>query len=135
MNLDPRLARDTRPLLETEHAVVLLMNDSRWPWLILVPPDARVTELHHLEHAVRDGFMHGVAIASAALQAATGCTSTNVAMLGNIVAQLHCHVVARSPGDPNWPSPVWGYETAEPYAKGEEPSFLRPVVTALQALL
>ena len=99
MTLDPALERDTRPLLDTAASTVLLADDSRWPWLILVPRDRTAHELHELDPDARDAFLRTVSAASEALQRTTGCRSVNVAMLGNVVAQLHCHVVARPPPD------------------------------------
>ena len=132
MTLDPRLARDTRPLAVLPGARVLLANDSRWPWLILLPPHDSATELHHLDARERGAFLQVVSRTSELLQRASGCRSVNVAMLGNVVAQLHCHVVARSPGDPGWPGPVWGFGEAVPRAAGELPAFATSVVGALE---
>ena len=133
MTLHPKLASDTRSLLELPHAHVLLATDSRWPWLILVPRRGEANELHELAADERAGFLDVVATTSELLQRATGCRSVNVAMLGNVVAQLHCHVVARSPGDPNWPAPVWGFGTAEPYPDGVTPPFAVAVRDGLGA--
>ena len=132
--LDPAIARDTRPLLELPSATLLLARDERWPWLILMPRDRAATELHHLAPAERAAFLEAVSATSEALQRASGCRSVNVAMLGNVVAQLHCHVVARSPGDPNWPAPIWGHGT--PSLRPDDaplPEFAREVVAALEA--
>lgn len=135
MTLDPRLVRDTSPLLDTTHAHVLLARDTRWPWIILVPRDTRATELHDLADDARRGFLDAVTATGEALQRASGCESVNVAMLGNVVAQLHGHVVARSPGDPNWPGPIWGFGSAELRAEdAAEPGFATSVRRALRAL-
>lgn len=95
------------------------MNDSRWPWIILVPVQSDIEELHDLTHSQRERFMADVNQVSRVLQISTNCQSVNIAMLGNVVPQLHCHVVARNPTDPNWPNPIWGYETATPYLEAE----------------
>lgn len=134
MTLAPELARDTRLLLLTDAATLLLANDMRWPWLILVPIDDTVTELHQLDDASRLAFMEAVNQTSAAMQKATHCRSVNIAMLGNVVSQLHCHVVARSPGDTNWPAPVWGFGTPEPRAADPVPDFARAVRDALRSV-
>lgn len=99
----------------TDHAHVRLMNDRRWPWLILIPLAPDIEELHQLSTAQREGFMADVNLLSRELQRLSQCRSINVAMLGNVVSQLHCHVIARDEGDPNWPAPVWGHGTAVPY--------------------
>jgi len=113
MTLDPALRRDTRHLFDTDHAHVLLANDARWPWLILVPRDSSVREVHELSPGARAGFLENASGVGDVLQQTTGCHSVNIAMLGNVVSQLHCHVVARSPGDPAWPAPIWGFGRAE----------------------
>ena len=95
------------------------MNDCRWPWIILVPAQADIEELHDLTHSQRECFMSDVNQVSRVVQRTTDCQSVNVAMLGNVVSQLHCHVIARNPGDPNWPNPVWGFESAQPYQEGD----------------
>ena len=108
------------------------MNDSRWPWLIVLPKDGTATELHRLARAQRSGFLADVNAISEALQHHTACQSVNIAMLGNVVTALHCHVVARNPQDPNWPRPIWGFEQAIPYAKNELPeALLDAIKTAL----
>jgi len=133
MTLAPELARDTRPLRELSHAKLLLANDSRWPWLILVPYDPHITELHQLDTTVRHGFMDAVNACSEALQQTTGCQSINIAMLGNVVAQLHCHVVARTPGDSNWPGPIWGHGKPVRYDSGSIPTFASALCQALDS--
>lgn len=95
------------------------MNDCRWPWIILVPVQADIEELHDLTHSQRVSFMADVNQVSRVVQSTTNCQSVNVAMLGNVVSQLHCHVIARNPGDPNWPNPVWGFGSALPYNEHE----------------
>lgn len=123
MSLHPQLIADTQAICMTPHAHVLMMNDSRWPWIILVPVAENVNELHDFTHAQRDHFMADVNQVSRVVQHITACRSVNVAMLGNVVAQLHCHVVARVETDPAWPRPVWGFESAVAYT-GNEPQAL-----------
>lgn len=95
------------------------MNDSRWPWLILVPQRREVFELHELTPLDQTMVTFETNLVAQALKQATGCQKINIAALGNIVRQLHIHVVARSPGDPGWPGPVWGYGHKEPYQRSE----------------
>ena len=116
MSLHERLRTDTLAVCESSSAHIRLMNDRRWPWLILVPIQPSLEELHDLTHSQRDAFIADVNQVSRVVQTCTQCVSVNIAMIGNVVTQLHCHVVARQPGDPNWPNPVWGFEHAEPYA-------------------
>ena len=106
--LDPRLAADTIPVGELALSRVLLMDDSRFPWLILVPrrPDCR--EIIDLGAADRMMLMDEIAACSGALQRVTAAEKLNVGAIGNRVAQLHVHVVARFASDDAWPEPVWG---------------------------
>lgn len=127
MNLHPRIEADTLPVCTTGSAQVRLMNDRRWPWLLLIPFQDGIEELHDLTHEQRDLFMSDVNQVSRVLQVVTRCKSVNVAMLGNVVSQLHCHVVARDEGDPNWPGTVWGFGTAVPYSDGEADELLATI--------
>lgn len=115
MSIDPRIEADTLPVTQTSHSSIRLMNDSRWPWLIILPRNSTATELHDLEETQRIGFLSDINRCSEIMQIHTRCQSVNVAMLGNVVSALHCHVVARNAGDPNWPKPVWGFENSIAY--------------------
>jgi diadenosine tetraphosphate (Ap4A) HIT family hydrolase len=126
--LDPRLAADTLPVCDLPLSVVRLMNDARFPWLILVPRRARASELIDLEPADRLRLWHEVALASRALESVAAPKKLNVAAIGNVVAQLHVHVVARHDNDAAWPRTVWGAGVAEPY----EPAAGEAMVAAIQ---
>ncbi|HZY34617.1 MAG TPA: HIT family protein [Rhodanobacter sp.] len=129
--LDPRLAADTRPVASLPLCDVLLMNDARYPWLILVPRRAglvEITDLYADEQAV---LWQEVNRAVAALRAAAPCDKLNLGALGNIVRQLHVHVVARVEGDAAWPGPVWGHGQAA--ARGDNEA--RVLIAALQRQL
>lgn len=95
---------------------VLLRNDSRFPWLILVPRRAGATELFDLSSLDQRVLMEEMSSVAAALASHERADKMNVATLGNIVPQLHVHVIARHAGDAAWPGPVWGAGAAEPYA-------------------
>ena len=129
--LHPRLVADTSPVCNLMLSSVLLMNDSRFPWLILVPRRADVTDIHELRECDRAALIEEVAETSRALSAVTQPDKINVAALGNLVPQLHVHVVARRRTDPAWPGPVWGAGAALPYAPADRGSIL----AALQAAL
>ncbi len=129
--LDDRLARDSRSLIRIGLCELRLQNDRRWPWLVLVPqrPDvAEVFELTPLDQAMLTFEMNTVAVA---LKAATGADKINVAALGNIVRQLHVHIIARNEGDAAWPGPVWGYGRAEPYADEEMEALVNRILENL----
>lgn len=113
--LDPRLEGDTLPVGDGPLSAVRLMNDRRFPWLILVPRRPGLRELHDLTAPDRATLMEEIAGASRALAAVAGAEKMNVGALGNLVAQLHIHIVARRAGDGAWPGPVWGSGPALPY--------------------
>ncbi|RCS24998.1 HIT domain-containing protein [Phyllobacterium salinisoli] len=113
--LDGKLAADTFAVATLGLCDLRLMNDRRWPWLILVPQRPDKVELHDLTPLDQTMLTFEMGIAAQALKAVTGCEKINIAALGNIVRQLHVHIIARNTGDAGWPGPVWGYGTAEPY--------------------
>ena len=113
--LDGRIARDSDLIATLDLCQLRIQNDSRWPWLVMVPQRADMTEIFELSEADQAHLSAEVNQVSAALKATTGATKINVGALGNIVRQLHVHVIARFEGDANWPGPIWGYGSAEPY--------------------
>ncbi len=113
--LHPRLAADTVEIARLGLSRVLLMNDSRFPWLILVPEREGVREIVELEHAERAQLVEEIARASHVLLGLYVPDKLNVGALGNLVPQLHVHVIARFAHDPAWPGPVWGAGAALPY--------------------
>jgi len=129
--LDPRLAADTFGVGELTLCRVLLMNDSRFPWLILVPRRDALSEIHELSAEERARLVEEAAFAGERLKALTGAKKINTAALGNMVSQLHVHVIARFEDDAAWPGPVWGVGKAAPYA----PEAAAARVAALRALL
>lgn len=114
-SLDPALDADTIPLGRLALSRVLLMNDMRFPWLILVPEKPNLAELIDLDAADRVILMEEITKASHALKRAFDPDKLNVAALGNRVRQLHVHVVARFVSDEAWPGPVFGVGAARPY--------------------
>lgn len=129
--LDPRLAADTSPVASLPLCDVRLMNDARYPWLILVPRQAGLVELADLDDADQVALWREVNRAAAALRQATPCEKLNVAALGIIVRQLHVHVVARNEGDAAWPGPVWGHGTATPYGPAARDALITRLRDAL----
>lgn len=113
--LDPRLANDTVFVADWLLCRVLLMDDAQFPWLVLVPRRANAVELDDLDARERARLMHEIQRAMAMLRAVVPCEKLNVGALGNIVRQLHVHVVARRRDDPAWPGPVWGFGPAHHY--------------------
>ncbi|RDS85732.1 HIT domain-containing protein [Dyella psychrodurans] len=114
--LDARLQADTVPVASLEMCNVLLMNDARYPWLILVPRETGLVEISDLGDQAQQRLWREVNRAAKALREIAPCDKINIGALGNIVRQLHVHVVARREGDAAWPGPVWGNGRAEPYS-------------------
>ena len=115
--LHPTLARDTVEVARLPLCRVRLMNDRRFPWLILVPEQESRREIHDLPPADRTVLIEEVAQASEVLTRLFHPDKLNVGALGNVVPQLHVHVVARTATDPAWPEPVWGSGAAVAYTK------------------
>ena len=113
--LDPVLARDTIALGDLPLSRVLLINDARYTWLTLVPRRAGVAELIDLDAADRQQAFAEIMLASEVLSAVARPDKLNTGALGNIVRQLHIHLIARFASDPAWPGPVWGHSPAVPY--------------------
>jgi diadenosine tetraphosphate (Ap4A) HIT family hydrolase len=113
--LHPTLARDAVEVDRLPLCLVLLMNDRRFPWLILVPARSSVREIHELPAAERTELVEEIAQASQVLTRLFQPDKLNIGALGNIVPQLHVHVVGRSSRDDAWPGPVWGSGPAVAY--------------------
>ncbi len=113
--LDERLKRGTFVVGDMTLSRILLMNDARWRWLILVPRRDGLVEIGDLDAADRSQLIEEAARASRFLKAHAGADKINLGALGNVVRQFHLHVVARTIGDPAWPGPVWGHGGARPY--------------------
>ena len=122
--LEPRLAADTAFVADWGLSRVLLMDDARFPWLILVPRRADLVELDDLASNEQARLLGEIKRAMGALRNAAPCDKLNVGALGNIVRQLHVHVVARREGDAAWPGPVWGSGKAIPYGPDERERLL-----------
>ena len=113
--LDPRLDADTDFIADWVLCRVLLMNDARYPWLVLVPRRAGLVEIADLPAADRGVLMEELVRAGEILRSLPGVAKLNVGALGNVVRQLHVHVIARRAGDPAGAGPVWGHSPAAAY--------------------
>ena len=129
--LDERIVRDSDLLTKIGLCELRLMKDSRWPWLMLVPQRPGASEIFDLTPLDQTMLTFETTLVAEALKTVTGATKINVAALGNIVRQLHVHVIARSEGDANWPGPVWGYGTAEPWDDTARAGFIEKLLGAL----
>ena len=112
--LDSRLAADTRVVCDLGLSRLLLMRAVDHPWTILVPRRPGAVEILDLDAADRTALFDEILRVSEALRAETGADKLNVGALGNVVSQLHVHVIARFRGDPAWPNPVWGRPAQRP---------------------
>jgi diadenosine tetraphosphate (Ap4A) HIT family hydrolase len=121
--LDPRLEAESSALGELDLCKVLLMDDARFPWVVLVPKRAGLVEIIDLGAADLVRLIEEIATASGVLEAATSPHKLNVAALGNVVRQLHVHIIARFENDAAWPAPVWGKGEREPYAPVKRAEF------------
>ena len=117
--LHPQLADDTTPVIELPLCEVRLMDDANHPWLVLVPRVAGITEIIDLDAAQRLQLSEEIDTACRALRTLFNPDKLNVAALGNMVPQLHVHVIARYRSDIAWPRPVWGAGNARSYAPEE----------------
>lgn len=117
--LNPRIEADTHYICDLEVCRVLLMNEQNYPWVMLVPMQADAVEITDLstedQHKVLDETTRVMDI----LKELTDCTKLNVANLGNVVSQLHIHVIARFETDNAWPAPVWGQAAPVAYDAGD----------------
>ncbi len=129
--LDVRLTADTVFIGTFSLCEIRLMNDCRWPWLILVPRLVGAEEIHDLSPVEQAQIATETSRVATALKTHTNCSKINTGALGNIVRQLHIHVIARDENDPNWPGPVWGYGDREEYGEPE----LAEIVGRLQKML
>lgn len=129
--LHERLAADTVPVMDWPLCRILRMNDATYPWLVLVPRRAGLTEMHELDKADREILMEEMTEIARRLQKLTQAPKMNIAALGNVVPQLHVHVIARTTSDAAWPRPVFGVVPAQPF----DPAELAAELASLKQIL
>ena len=129
--LHKQLRADSLRVGQLELCELRLMNDSRFHWYLLVPRIPDLTELHHLPTAHRPTLFSEIERVSEHLLTTTDTSKVNVAMLGNMVEQLHVHVIGRHQQDPAWPNPVWASGPAETYTKADAESAIKALREAL----
>lgn len=133
--LHQRLAADTLALGQSRLCEVRLMNDSHWPWVLLVPRVAAIREIYELPQDQQLRLAEESSLLGEGMMKAFGGDKFNVAALGNMVPQLHLHHIVRFEGDPAWPGPVWGKLTPSPYSEqgvAQIKARLQPVLDALK---
>lgn len=126
--LHDQLRRDTLPVCRMKLCLVQLMNDAQYPWLILVPTVEDITEIADLNEKQRKLLINEIAQTQRVLNHVFQPHKLNVGALGNMVSQLHVHVVARYREDPAWPGPIWGKLPPRPY----DDAALRSTIAKLQ---
>ena len=129
--LDERLRNDSALITNIGLCQLRLMNDSRWPWLILVPQRPDIAEMFELAPLDQAMLTFETNLVAEALKNAKRPVKINVAAIGNIVRQLHVHVIARYENDANWPGPVWGFGERRPYAPADRAAFMKTMLDAL----
>jgi len=134
-SLHPQLAQDCFVLGKFDLSLLLLMNDSQYPWFILVPMRENIREIHHLSEDEQQQLMRESSTLAQAIEHAFQADKINVAALGNMVPQLHMHHIARFKEDAAWPKPVWGLLPAKPYTKDELPIVSHHIKAHLPTLL
>ncbi|TQM12782.1 diadenosine tetraphosphate (Ap4A) HIT family hydrolase [Pseudoxanthomonas sp. 3HH-4] len=117
--LDPRLAADSVFVAEGPLSQVRLMDDTRFPWLVLVPRVAAVSEWLDLDGGQQRLLLAEINQAGNLIRAQDGVQKLNIGALGNIVRQLHVHLVGRHDGDAAWPGAVWGSGAMVRHTPGE----------------
>ncbi|MCB1800739.1 MAG: HIT domain-containing protein [Gammaproteobacteria bacterium] len=115
--LHPQLAADCHLLGNLPLSRVLLLDDARYPWLILVPQRPNLREIYELEPAERQQLVEESSQVGKVLMSLYAGDKLNIGALGNLVPQLHLHHIVRRQGDPAWPGPVWGDSPAQRYGQ------------------
>lgn len=132
--LDERLANDTQPLADLPLCRALLMLDARYPWVVLVPRRAALSEVFELTTDEQQQLWREAGQLGQAMKATFNGDKLNIATLGNVVSQLHVHVVIRHHDDDAWPAPVWGHGSAEPYSPSQQQTIQARLTTLIETL-
>lgn len=126
--LHPRLAEDCLRIGAFPLCELLLMNDARYPWYILVPRRDDIREIYELTWADQQQLMYESSQLACSMDRALSPDKLNIATIGNVVPQLHMHHIARFDSDDTWPAPVWGQGTSRPYAPDNWQKACAPVL-------
>ena len=129
--LHSKLAADTFEVLSLKVSQLLLMNDARYPWLILVPEVSDMRDLHNLSAKQYHSVTQEIAQVSKVLESVTQAHKMNVGALGNMAPQLHIHIIARQTNDAAWPAPVWGVGEAQPYSQDAAKTLVQQIASKL----
>lgn len=129
--LHPQLEADSVHIAMLPLCELRLMTDANYPWLILVPQRENIREIHRLSVNDQQRLMREIALVAERFETLTGADKMNVAALGNMVPQLHIHVIVRFESDPAWPGPIWGVVDSKPYSE----QALTDMVASLQQVM
>lgn len=133
--IDERLARDSLPVTELPLCQLRLMDDARYPWLVLIPRRSGISEVYQLEEQDQRQLWREATAIGHAMMAMFEGDKLNIASLGNVVAQLHVHVVVRRRDDDSWPAPVWGRGEARPYDLEAQGGMRERILAELENLM
>ncbi|WP_426117794.1 HIT domain-containing protein [Pseudomonas sp. DSP3-2-2] len=131
--LDSRLQADTVLIGDFSLCQLLLSNDSNYPWFVLVPKRPDINEIFELALEDQLQLWQETTVLAAILNKLFAADKMNVAALGNVVSQLHMHVIARRHSDPAWPAPVWGKHPAQPYTAQQVSTIVQQLRSELDA--
>jgi diadenosine tetraphosphate (Ap4A) HIT family hydrolase len=133
--LDPRLESDTNFILDLDLCQIRLSHNAAFPWIILIPKQSEITEIIDLNTQDQQLLIHEIALASKIMQQLFYPTKLNIANLGNIVPQLHIHIIARYKDDKAWPGPVWNAGVSEDYKTNEKTERIEQIKTAFKQII
>lgn len=133
--LHPRLKQDSIKIGHLGLSQLLLINDSHYPWFVLVPERSDITEIYQLSTSDQQQLQHDSSLLSETLAHIFKADKMNIAAIGNLVPQLHIHHIVRYKNDIAWPAPVWGKYDAEPYTEKQVKAILIQIQNALKSHL
>ena len=134
-HLHSRLADDTLSIGQFSLCDVRLMNDARYPWVVLVPRKEGITESYQMTLDEQQQLMRESAFVAQQLTKLVSADKMNVAALGNVVSQLHIHHIARYHADESWPAPVWGQGESVPYQQAEAQAVIEQLALSFAELM
>ncbi|MDA9818010.1 HIT family protein [Flavobacteriaceae bacterium] len=123
--IDPKLATDSFFIKDLELSKLLLINDANYPWVILVPQKTNLVEIIDLSKQNQVLLMEEIDEVSKIIKKITNCDKINIANLGNVVSQLHIHIIARFKNDASFPQPIWGRQKPKPYQEKEKNDLIK----------
>jgi len=129
--LHPRLQQDSLPITDLHVCTVRLLDDSRFPWVLLVPKIAEATSWFSLDDKTQQDVMNELNQVAAVMERLFAPTRLNVGMIGNMVEQLHIHCVARHTDDEAWPGVVWGHGKPAPHDKNKADDLCHRIASGL----